>query len=401
MFGFLRDNERIYIDYAAATPCRPECLRAMHEVNKDYGNPGALHAEGRHAAARLAQARKHIAHELGCRAREIVFVSGGTEGNNLAILGTMERAVQAGASYADMHVVTSAIEHPSVLECFAELERRGVAVTYVTPDTQGRLDPQAVAGAVTARTRLVSIGLANSEIGVVQPLSTIAEAVRAVNDSVLLHTDIGQALLYMHTQVHSLRVDLATLDSGKLYGPRGVGAVYIGANASLAPVLYGGGQERGLRPGSENVVLATGFASAVILAATERAAEGKRLQELRSQAQEMLRGESVLAGVEINGNDMHTLPHIVNISVPNIDSEYVVLALDQRGIAVSTKSSCREGEAISHVVAACTEDAWRARNTVRISMGRDTTAHTLRRFVRAFTAVVNAYRALHHPAPEA
>jgi cysteine desulfurase len=384
---------RIYLDYAAATPVAPEALEAMLAAQGLRGNPGSIHAEGVAAARSLQDSRERIARELGCKARELIFTSGGTEANNLAILG-FAKSLERNSLRPDLkgsqgttlgisqlhktHWIVSSIEHPSVLEAFGEVERLGASVSFVDPDEKGIIRPDAVARLLRPETVFVSVGWANGEIGTVQSLSKIARVLREHEEkhstAVVLHTDAGQAPLYIGAHVHSLGVDLLTLDSGKLYGPRGVGALYLSDRAHLAPILLGGKQERGLRAGTENVVLAAGFARAYEIVSAERSEESRRLSELQGYFTAEIAKR--LPQTVINGTD--PLPNIINISIPGINSEYLVLALDHAGIALSTKSACREGEEQrSHVVEALGGDEWRPKNTLRFSFGRDTTKEDL------------------------
>jgi cysteine desulfurase len=415
-------NNRIYLDYASATPVLPEAADAVRDAERTFGNPGSIHAEGVAAARRLQDSREKIAHELGSKAREIIFTSGGTEANNLGILG-FARAIQKSdfgkkeqrsvlgserhrsvlgstqgpttvpsLPLSQTHWLVSSIEHPSVLEAFGEIERLGGKVDFVDPDSNGIIRPEAVARALRPETVFVSIGWANGEIGTIQPLARIARIVReheeAHRSTVILHCDAGQAPLYRAAHVHSLGVDMLTLDSGKLYGPRGIGALYLNDRVKLAGIILGGKQERGLRAGTENVALAAGFAAAFAIIAAERANESKRLQELRHSFARELRTR--IPGVILNGDKDASLPHILNISIPDINSEYLTLALDHAGIAISTKSACREGEEQrSHVVEALALAAeasakeaqaneWRSKNTLRFSFGRETSEADIR-----------------------
>jgi cysteine desulfurase len=371
-------QKRVYLDHASATPILRDAVRAIEDATRLVGNPGAIHREGVAAATLLDNAREKIARELGVKARELVFVSGGTEANNLAILGFARRLSMQGTDLAKTHWVVGAIEHPSVLECFAEIERLGGTVSHVDPGEQGIISPEAVARTLRKNTVFVSVQWANHEIGTVQPIRAIARSVReyetAHETTIVFHSDLGQAPLYVSPQVHTLGVDIASLDSGKLYGPRGVGCVYLANRVELAPVLLGGGQERGLRAGTENVALIAGFAESLAFVARERDKESRRVRELRDTL-----ARDILARIPdavVNGHRDHMLPHLLNVSVPNISSEYITLALDHAGIAIATKSACKEGEARSHVVAAITPDegdAWRAACTLRFSLGRDTT----------------------------
>lgn len=388
-------DNRVYLDYAAATPVRPEAARAMADVATLYANPSAIHRDGLAAAEALDQARKHIAKVFEVPARTLYFTSGGTEGNNVAIVGSVKASMVARASQR-VHVVVAAIEHASVLEPIAQLEEQGVVVTRVAPDHEGRVSPQHVYDALTPETVLVSIGWANGEVGTVQPLHAISERIRAYEENhhvqILLHTDAGQAPLYLPGMVAGLGIDLMTLDSGKLYGPRGVGALYVRHEASVAPLFYGGGQEGGLRPGTEHVQLVVGFAAALTAATIERKDESRRLRTLREAFVKQLHAE--LPDAVINGSPEAGVPHIIHVSVPHIDAEYVALALDAEGISLSTKSSCEEGERVSRVVAAMVapHDEWRAQNTLRISMGKSTSGADMSRCVAALKQVITRYR---------
>ena len=383
---------RIYLDHASATPLREDARAAMRRAEDLSGNPGSIHAEGVAAKRSLEDSRTTIARVLACKPREIVFTSGLTEANNLAVLGFAQALDTAGRNIAHTHWITSSIEHPSVLECFAELERLGARVSHAEPDRTGVVAAESIARMLQKETVLVSIGWANSEIGTVQPLSDIAQAIRAHKKEselpVLFHSDAGQAPLYRAPVVHSLGVDLFSLGSGKLYGPRGVGALFAGKNAELAAVVVGGGQERGLRAGTEPVALAAGFAAALARAENERVAEGRRIKKLRDEFAAALMKR--IPGAVVNGDLDRSLPHMFNISIPGVNSEYLVLALDKAGLALSTKAACSEGRTgESHVVAALGDATKggtvrmqareRAQNTLRFSLGRETGASEIKR----------------------
>jgi cysteine desulfurase len=390
--AFLSKN-RIYLDHASATPVADEALYSMVEAEAIFGNPGAIHSEGVAAARSLLASRETIARVLACRPREVVFTSGLTEANNLGILGFAEALQRADRPLSETHWLVSAIEHDSVLECFVELERLGARITHIDPDKRGLLSVEKVAHALRKETVFASIGWANSEIGTVQPLSHIAHTIRAHEKAhgttLLLHADAGQAVLYRAPSVHTLGVDLFSLGSGKLYGPRGVGALYIGKRAVLAGIMAGGGQERGLRPGTEPVALAAGFARAVQLAESRREKESKRLEKLRDAFAARLLLE--IPGALLNGDLKRSLPHMLNISIPQINSEYLVLALDQAGIALSTKAACSEGNRNeSHVVKALGGEEWRSKNTLRFSLGISTTESELSRALKIFLRVLRS-----------
>lgn len=386
MFGF--SKKRVYLDYASAPPVLPEAEEAMREASKLVGNPGAIHREAVEAKACLEKSRETIASLLGIRSREFIFTSGLTESNNLAIVGFAKHLERTRRSLAGTHWIVSSIEHSSVLECFSEVERLGGEVAHIEPDARGIISPEAVTRLLKKETVFVSIGWANNEIGTIQPLRDIAAALKKheeANDTeVILHTDAGQAPLYLPTLVHSLGVDLMSLGSNKLYGPHGLGALYLSNRAQLSPVLFGGKQERGLRAGTENVALAAGFSTAFTVVAGEREEESKRLKQLRDAfAKELV---EIIPGLVINGDLKHALPHMLNVSIPHISSEYVTLALDHAGIAVSTKSACREGEeSINHAVAALGMEEWRAKNTLRLSLGRETEEKNIERTIMNLT----------------
>ncbi len=383
-------QKRVYLDYASAPPVRAEAEAAMREAAHLVGNPGAIHREAVEAKKSLQHSRERIARMLEVKARDVVFTSGLTESNNLAILGFARQLERTRRSLEGTHWVVSAIEHSSVLACFAEVERLGGTVTHLDPDERGLITSAAVQSVLKAHTVFVSIGWANNEIGTVQPLRDIAATLRAYEKAqgseIIFHTDAGQAPLYLSTTAHSLGVDLIALGSNKLYGPHGIGALYRSHRVHLAPVLFGGPQESGLRAGTENVALAAGFATACECAARERESEAKRLRAMRDSLARAILAE--VPEVIVNGDMQHAMPHMLNISVPDISSEYLALALDARGFALSTKSACREGEeSLSHVVAALPVgrqvsggEAWAAAHTLRISLGRETRPRDLAAF---------------------
>jgi len=379
---------RLYLDYASAMPVSEEALSAMRDAEGLWANPGALHAEGVAAKQALEAARSAIALELAVKAREIVFTSGLTESNNLAILGLARALESRGRGLETTHWITSSIEHDAVLESFAEIERRGGFVTHVDPDERGYVSPESIVRALRPETVLVSIGWANSETGTLQPLRDIARAVREARGDVLLHSDAGQAPLYLSPQVHTLGADLFALGSNKLGGPHGIGALYVSNRSHMRGILVGGKQERSLRAGTENVALAAGFAAAFKQASSQRAEDGRRVRDARDALRARL--EAAIPGILVNtGRD--ALPHMLNISIPDIAGEYVMLALDAAGIAVSTKSACREGEVPeSHVVKALGGPEWRARNTLRLSIPPDLGPDAIARVAETLRGIVES-----------
>lgn len=391
-------KRRVYFDHASATRPLKQAMTAMRAAENMVGNPGALHAEAVAAKKILEESRAAIARELACKSHEVVFTSGLTEAINLAILGIAKDRVATAANAhpgagagARTHWIVSSIEHAAVLECFADIERRGGEVTFLDPDERGIFLPHTVAQAIRPETVLLSIGWANNEIGVVQPIRDISRAIREINPGILFHSDAGQAPLYLSPHVHTLGVDLLSLGSNKLYGPHGIGALFVKSGTKIEPLILGGGHERGVRSGTENVALAAGFAAACIEISKERISEGRRLRELRDACAREL--AAVIPGIIFNTDVSHSLPHLLNLSIPGIDSEYITLWLDQKGIAISTKSACSEGAGISHVVAALDgEREWRSRATLRLSLGRDTTVADVHTVTKALIDAVRAYQ---------
>jgi cysteine desulfurase len=383
-------NRRVYADYASATPVRKEALRAFSVAQESFpGNPHSLHLDGVRAHDALAGARKDIARAFECKDSEVLLVSGGTEGNNLALLGTV-RHLLTSRTMTSLHIVVSATEHSSVLEPCRELERLGARVTYVYPNEQGIITDEAVASVLTPSTVFVSVHWANSETGIIQSIPAIARRIRAYEKehgvNIVFHADAGQAPLYLAHTFSSLGCDLLTVDSGKLYGPRGCGAVLMKFRVQLAPLMYGGGQEKGLRPGTENVALAAGFAAALQSMASEREGEVRRLRDIRKRLIAAL--QAAHPDVVVHGTSQHTLPHMISVALPDSDAEYVVLRMDAQGVSVATKSACDEAKRESHVIQAMTrgtKHAWATLSTIRISLGKGTRRADVKRIVQAIT----------------
>lgn len=383
-------NRRVYADYASATPVRKEALRAFTLAQESFpGNPHSLHQDGVKANDALQQARKDIARAFECKDSEVILTSGGTEGNNLALLGTV-RHLLGSRTMTSLHIVVGATEHSSVLEPCRELERLGARVTYVYPNEHGIITDEAIASALTPSTVIVSIHWANSETGAVQPIPAIARRIRAYekehNVQMVFHADAGQAPLYLAHTFSSLGCDLLTIDSAKLYGPRGCGAILMKSRVQLAPLMYGGGQEKGLRPGTENVALAAGFAAALQSMVGERDGEVRRLRDIRTRLVTAL--EAAHPDVVVHGVAHHTLPHMVSVAFPGIDAEYVVLRMDAQGVSVATKSACDETKRESHVIRAMTRGTtreWTTLSTIRISLGKGTRLGDVKKIVQAVT----------------
>lgn len=404
MRGCIVLMKRVYLDYAATTPLDPRVKRAMEPYfAKAFGNPSSIHAEGVEAKKAVDEARTKVARALEAHAEEIVFTSGGTEANNLAIFGVIQalasraenfdrftlsagvlRESKFSARSARPHIVTTNIEHSSVLEPFRALEKKGeIDVSYVPVEKNGIVNPEKVISAIRSNTVLVSVQYANNEIGTIQPIAKIGKMFRvkrrkfynAQSLRPIFHVDACQVPLYLHCLVNALGVDLLTLDGHKMYGPKGVGCLYVRRGTPLAPMLFGGGQEKGLRATTENVPDIVGFTEALRLATAERKKESLRLQKLRDYLYLLIRANKQIELETINGSMEagERLPNNLNISLPGVDTEMLTLQLDAHGIACSTKSSCLKDEKVSYVVAALGGTKARAASTLRFTLGHTTT----------------------------
>lgn len=361
-------NCRIYLDYASLTPTD---LRVIREVKRfsapKYANPSSIYQEGVLAKKALADARKRTAGFIQAHGDEIVFTSGGTEANGLAIEGILRSARVNGVEKP--HLITSVIEHSSVIALGKMLESVGGEVTYISVNENGVVNLDEIKKFIKPNTVLISIMMVNNEIGTIEPIRDIAKVVRKareVNNSnyPLLHTDASQAYL-LDLNVNKLGVDLLTLDSNKIYGPHGVGALYVKRGIKIEPIIYGGGQESERRSGTENIPSIMGFALALDLIAENREAETIHLNDLR---QLFIQGlKEINPNIKINPDSAEVSPHILNVSIPNIDNEFFVLQLDAKGISCSTKSSCLQDEDESYVLKEIGADS---KISVRFSFGR-------------------------------
>lgn len=387
-------NTSIYLDYAAATPADPAVVKAMAPFwNQQFHNPSSLYQAAKDVRLVLDSARRQIAQVLGAKPTEIIFTAGGTESINLAVMGVL-------TNYPDKKFVTTNIEHEAVLATFRELERRGHKTAIVPANPDGLVSPEAVAEAIDDETVFVSVMLANNEIGTIQPVAKIAQLVaeirrrRAASGNPLplyLHTDACQAAGALDLSVARLGVDLLTLNGSKIYGPKQTGILYVKAGTDLKPLVYGGGQESGLRSGTENVPGSVGLATALKLAAEQRTSESRRLQDLRDQ---LLRGLHAKLDLKVNGSLTHRLPNNLNFSLPGIDGEMAVLRLDHAGIQVSTGSACSTGRVEpSHVLKAIGLSDEAANGSLRLTLGRSTTASDIETVIRIVPGVIADLRA--------
>ncbi len=355
----------IYLDHAATTPMRPEILEVMRTYFLErFGNPSSLHTYGLDARKAIEDAREQIAHSIGATPPEIVFTSGGTESDNMALRGVL----RAGSGESD-HIITSAIEHPAVLETCKFLERLGHEVTYVSVDVDGRINPSEVEEAIRDNTRLISIMHANNEIGSIQPIAEVGAI--AASHGVYMHTDAVQSVGKIPVDVAALNVDMLSISSHKIYGPKGVGCLYVRKGTKLKPLIFGGGHERGLRSGTENVSGIIGFSEAMRLS-IEDFADNVRIQRLRDELIDAVLRE--IPYTRLNGGKERRLPNNANFSFSYIEGESLVLRLNAKGIAGSTGSACSSKKLEpSHVLLAIGMDPVDAHGSLRLTLGRDTT----------------------------
>jgi cysteine desulfurase len=357
----------IYLDHAATTPLRSDALEAMLPfLTVDFGNPSSLHGPGRRARAALDDAHERVARAIGAEPREIVFTAGGTEANNLALKGV------AWAAKARGHrIITTAVEHHSIGHTVRYLEKFGFEVVEVPVDRYGRVDPDDIEAAITPKTILVSVMLANNEVGTIQPVAEIAQRVHR-HKGILVHSDAVQAAPYLPIGVAVLDVDLLSLAAHKFEGPKGTGALYIRHGTNILAQEQGGAQERYRRAGTENVAGAVGMAVALELAVTEQPKTVARLSELRERLASALRQ---LPDVEETGHLSERLPGLASFLARGLDGAAVTTALDLAGLACSTGSACVTGSTeVSHVLTAMGYPDDEAHGALRFSLGRTTTA---------------------------
>lgn len=377
-------HEPVYLDYAATTPLRAEVREAMlSALGERWGNPSSVHRWGRDARAALEDARARFAAVIGASPAEVVFTRGGTEADNLAVLGR----ARADGSRA---VAVSAIEHKAVLASAKALAAEGGTARIIPVDGDGRVDLDALAEMVRSdRPAVVSVMWANNEVGVLQPVEQIAAV--CAEAGAAFHTDAVQALGKLPVRMDRVPVDLAAFSAHKLGGPRGTGALFVRRGTQLHPLLHGGGQERGLRSGTEDVAAAAGFALAAELAEAERETVMARIGALRDRLEAGLRAR--VPGLRVNAAAAPRLPTISNVSAPGADAEMLLMALDLEGLAASSGSACSSGAVEpSHVLTAMGLPADVAGPSVRFSLGRETTDADIDRALEIFPAVIERLR---------
>ncbi|MGB2869697.1 MAG: cysteine desulfurase family protein [Bacteroidota bacterium] len=360
----------VYLDHTATTPLAPEVLEAMKPYfGESFGNASSIHSFGRQAKLALEESRETIAKSIGAGFDELFFTSGGTEADNHALRGVVEGGRKSGKN----HLIVSAIEHHAILHPAKRLREEGVEVTIVAVDELGMVNPDEIRRAITPRTCLISVMHANNEVGTIEPIAAIGAMGR--EHGIIVHSDAVQTLGKIPVNADGLNVDLLSFSAHKLYGPKGIGAIYIRKGTKIDPFLEGGAQESNRRAGTENVPSAVGFAKAVELCG-KYPEESERLKALGKRLRQRISSE--LSGVIFNGHPMEALPNIVSISFDskrrNVDGEALIIGMDLRGVAVTSGSACTSGSLQpSHVLLAMGRDEATARATIRFSMGRSTT----------------------------
>ncbi len=378
---------RIYLDHAATTPTHPDVVKAMLPYFADaFGNPSSVHSYGQEAKGAVEEARIKTAELIGARSEEIVFTSGGTEADNFALKG-----VAYANGHKGNHIITTSIEHHAVMEVCRFLGRRGFTITYLPVDKYGLVDPQDVKKEITDKTILISIIHASNEVGTIEPISEIGEIAR--DAEVYFHTDAVQAVGHIPVNVDKLKVDLLSISAHKLYGPKGVGALYIRKGTKLGSLMQGGAQEKTRRAGTENVPSIVGLGKAAELAGQEMDKEIERLVSLRDKLIEGL--SEKIDHVRLNGHPRQRLPNNVNVSVDFVEGESMLLNLDLAGICASTGSACSSANLEpSHVLLALGFSPEQAHSSLRLTLGRENKEADVARVLEVLPGIVAKLRAM-------
>jgi cysteine desulfurase len=379
--------KKIYLDYAATTPADPAVVQAMLPYFHDaFGNPSAIYSYGQEAKAAVEEARTKVARLIGARDDEIVFTGSGTEADNFALKG----AAFANKSKGN-HIITSSIEHHAILESCKFLGKMDFKITYLPVDGYGLVDPDTVKKAITDKTILISVMHANNEVGTIQPISEISQVAKEAG--VYFHTDAVQTAGHIQTNVQELGVDLLSISAHKLYGPKGVGLLYIKKGTKILPFLNGGAQERGRRASTENVPGIVGFGKAAELAGQEINSEAERITRLRDK---LITGiQKNIDHVHLNGHPVKRLPNNANISVEFVEGESMCLNMDMAGICISTGSACSSTSLeASHVLLAMGLDPVKAHGSLRFTMGKWTTDEEIDKVLVTLPRIISKLRAM-------
>ena len=383
----------IYLDHAGTTPTDPNVVEAMLPYFTEcYGNPSSIHTVGQEARFALDEARDRVAAVLNCRSREIVFTGGGTEADNEAIFGVATALQESGK-----HVVTSSAEHHAVLHACQHLETLGFDVSYLPVDSYGMVQPESVYNAITGKTTLVTIMYANNEIGTVNPIADISQAIKRkageLGRTVAFHTDAVQAAGFLDLDVQALGVDLMSLSGHKIYGPKGTGILFIRRTTPFLPMILGGGQERERRAGTENIPGIMGISVALEAANRQRLEHGAHCQALRDRIIDHI--TTHVPRIRLNGHPSQRLPNNVNFSVEGVEGEPILLGLDMAGIAASSGSACSSGSLEpSHVLLALGQSAEVARGSLRITLGKYNTSEDVDYLLEKLPELIEKLRKL-------
>ena len=377
----------IYLDYNATTPVDRAVLEAMLPYFADnFGNASSIHSSGQRGRSAVDAARDSVAALIGAKAAEVVFTSGGTEADNLALFGSV-----VASNQSRKHVITTAIEHHAVLNAAQALEKQGIDVSYVSVGSDGVVDPQDIRRELRPETILISVMHANNELGTIQPIEEIGRI--AAESDVYFHCDAVQSAGKMPLDVNRLGVDLLSVSAHKIYGPKGVGALYVRSGTPLAPQFHGGHHERDRRPGTENVPGVVGFGKAAELAKMNCETDAARVAVFRDRLEEMLAGS--LRSVRVNGNRNRRVANTTNLAFAGAGGEALVIALDLQGISCSTGAACSSGAVEpSHVLLAIGLTADEARSSLRFSLGSATTSDEIDRAIAIIPSTVERLRAL-------
>jgi cysteine desulfurase len=385
------DNHRIYLDHAATTPLDPRVLEEMLPyLSNAWGNPSSIYFEGREARKALDAARRSVAEGIGARPNDIVFTSGGSESDNLAIRGAAFASQQRGR-----HVITSTIEHHAVLHTVEQLEHEGFNATYLAVDGEGFVSPDDLVLALRPDTTLVSIMYANNEVGTVQPIAEMVRAVKDFDRHIVFHTDAVQAAGALDLNVENLGVDMLSLTAHKIYGPKGVGALYVRPRTPFVSQILGGSQERNRRAGTEDIAGAVGLAKALELATQEFETRNEHVRGLRDYLWQLLPAR--LPGVRLTGpqDPARRLPNNLSVCVEGVEGESVLIQMDLNGIAASSGSACTTGSLEpSHVLTAMGLQADVARGSLRLTLGKDNTRADIDRLLDTLPVIVEKLRRL-------
>ena len=380
-------DKLIYLDHAATTPVHPEVLEAMMPyLTTQYANPSTLYTFGKETRDAVEEARARVAALIGAEPSEVYFTAGATESDNWAIIGAAYALESKGK-----HIITSAIEHHAVLETCEFLEKRGWELTVLPVDSDGLVNPEDVRKAITDRTILISIMHANNEVGTIEPIAKIGAIAR--EKGILFHTDATQSVGKVPVDVAAMNIDMLSLSAHKIYGPKGVGALYIRKGVRILPYMHGGGQENRKRAGTHNVPGIIGLGKAAEIAQTTMAGESARLTVLRDKLI-----EGIFAGipdVKLNGHPTKRLPNNVNVSVAGIEGESMILRLDFIGICVSSGSACTSGDlSASHVLLALGLPHELAHGSLRLTLGRDNTEEDVDTVLKVLPGIVGVLRSM-------